>query len=183
QHNGVTVPDTVYDYTYDAGTSIHAKQPATHQLGRLASATSPTSAVYFGYDAYGRVAAQATRGEFGAIFVETARYDADGALTELGMVLPDSDAAVEKMQYEYDSARRLKRAYHIDQARVVHEIYRVTPGGIDAFGRVRHAQFGFGTPLQYSADYADTGRRLLRQVSLVAANGDRRTMAFVASDP
>ncbi len=54
--NNTTIPETVNDYTYDVG--VNNTTPlvtATNVIGRLAKATSPTSAASFSYDPFGRV--------------------------------------------------------------------------------------------------------------------------------
>jgi RHS repeat-associated protein len=178
QNDGVIDPATVSTYTYDTGTSIHTGQPATYVLGRLATAESPTSKVHFGYDALGRVIARATRDSQDEIYVETMSHDADGALTELGMRMPDANHALEIVGYTYDSARRLTSAIH-SEGKTDTKLYNAR--SIDTLGRVRRANVGPVTG--YAAVYAETGRRLPSSIALAGPDGnDGRLIVFEAYD-
>ncbi len=185
-NNGATDAETVNDYFYDQPVNVSgpATVNATFVLGRLAQAISPTGSVSFSYDGFGRIAARAFTDDQQPpqIYVETHSYHGDGAPSAIDLFLPDNPlggaARDEHVAYGYDSAERVNSMQYSDGA-ASEDLFE---GTSDVFGRVRDAGFG---ATHYTADYADTGRRLLNSFSLfgaASANGADpvRTVEMVA---
>jgi RHS repeat-associated protein len=176
QNNGVTDPETVFDYVYDHGVNVAPQVTPTHVLGRLAQATAPTGTVSFSYDDLGRTNARVFTDTTGGIYVEKHAFHGDGTPQSLDLFLPDTGFADEQVLYDQDSAGRGKSVtYH--NGSESQTLY--TASQIDPFGRVRQAQYGQAT---FTASYADVGRRLLNQVTVSSLSGSR-SIAFQSFDP
>lgn len=176
--NDATSRETVRDYIYDVGTNN--KTPpfvATNMIGRLTKASSPTSAVSFSYDPFGRVDAQMFTDHtttLNNVYVQKHDYHGDGSLRTLHFLLPDNAFKDERVNYDYDSAGRARSVtYSVDGTNT--ELFAVAGNtGVDVLGRYREATYGFAS---YSAQYADTGRRLLRNTRVTSMNGKFREIA------
>jgi len=161
---------TVNDYTYDKPVTISTPQTTlttTNVLGRLVQATSPTSAIALSYDTLGRINAKAftdTTVTPATVYLEKHDIHGDGSEQTLHLQLPDTLFKDEKIDYAYDSAGRVRSVKYNDGT---NQDLFTTAGstGIDVFGRIRQAQYGLAT---YTADYADSGRRLLNSVRVAA---------------
>jgi YD repeat-containing protein len=100
QTNQVVDAATVHDFIYDQ--AVHSTTPpvtATHVLGRLAKATSPTSSVSFSYDAFGRINAQIFTDRTtpsANVYVQKHTFHGDGSLQALDFLLPDTTPAKEE---------------------------------------------------------------------------------------
>lgn len=183
--NGTVIAATVREFAYDVGVNT-AIPPvtATHVLGRLAQAGSPTSTVSYSYDAYGRAAAQVytdrTAGS-GNVYVQKQEYRGDGAPTRLHLLLPDTGYRDETVDYAYDSVGRGRSVVYTDAALVKTLFDASGSADIDVFGRVRSARYGQNL---YTSSYADTGRRLLDRVSVTAPAplGSSREFVFTGSN-
>ena len=80
-------------------------------------------------------------------------------------MLPDNAFKDERVDYIYDSAGRTRSVKYSDGT-INKDLFTATGGtDIDVFGRVRQAKYGLAT---YTADYADTGRRLLNSVRVAS---------------
>jgi len=178
QSQGITVPETVNDYTYDVG--VNTTTPAvtaTNVLGRLASATSPTSSVAMSYDALGRANAQVFTDRTVSssnTYVQKMDLHTDGSPQTLHLLLPDNAFKDEKVDYTFDSAGRTRSVTYNDGT---NQSLFTTAGStdIDVFGRIRTAQYGAAT---FTASYADTGRRLLNDIKVNGAAGTSREISF-----
>jgi len=181
QTNQVVDAATVNDFVYDQ--AVNTTTPpvtATNVLGRLAKATSPTSSVSFSYDAFGQVNAQVftDRTTTSAnVYVQKHTFHGDGSVKTLDFLLPDTTPAKdERIDYSYDSAGRTRSVKYSDGT-INMDLFTATGGAdIDVFGRVRQAKYGLAI---YTADYADTGRRLLNSV-LVASPAPLTTSRQIA---
>ena len=165
--NDVTNADTVAEFVYDRAVLGH---------GRLNRASTRTSSVSFGYDAFGHVAQKSFIDNQGATYFQTYTYHGDGTLATLGLALPDTGYADELIQYSYDSAGR-DRTVDYELGPFDQSLFNAST--IDAFGRVRQASHGAAI---YTGTYADTGRRLVREASVVSPHGSR-TITFQGFDP
>lgn len=176
EHNdGVVDHDTVYDYGYDQGlTSPIAENRYT--LGRLAYARGPSEEIRFGYDALGRTNARTYLANDGSVYVDQAGYHADGSQAWLELDLPDASYQPERMDYEYDTAGRLRWMWSSDGTNT-EDVFDAS--STDAWGRLREATFGLAS---YSASYANTGRRLAQSVKVTGV-ADSRSFDFGAADP
>lgn len=168
--NNAVNPQTVKDFVYDQGVNT-ATPPvtATNVRGRLTKATAPTSSVSFSYDAFGRINAQVftDRTTTSAnVYVEKHTFQSDGSLQALDLLLPDTTPAKgERVDYSYDSAGRTRSAKYSDGT-INMDLFTATGGtDIDVFGRVRQAKYGLAT---YTANYADTGLRLLNNAKVTS---------------
>src|SRR5678815_3032907 len=167
QRTGSVVdPETVYDYAYDTGVEFAPQVTPTNVLGRLTQATSPSGAVTFSYDAFGRMNAQVFSDGQGGLFVEKHTLHGDGTMQYLDLYLPDTAFADERVTYTHDSAGRATSVTYANGA--TQSLFQAS--AVDAFGRVRQAQYG---QTSYAATYADLGRRLLSQVSISSSQGSR----------
>ncbi|RKG91898.1 hypothetical protein D7V88_08270 [Corallococcus terminator] len=165
---GVTESDTAYDYLYDVGASPTSLVTPTHVLGRLARTRSSLGEVSYSYNAYGQTNARVYSDSQGTYYVEKTDLHADGALDALTLFLPDTGYQKEVAWYAYDTARRLMyvKSEGPDDSR---ELF--VAKSIDPFGRVR--QSIVGGVVEFVGDYADTGRRLVRSLSLGSSYGSR----------
>lgn len=165
--NNVVVAASLRDYSYDVGVgSAIPALVAKNVLGRLASATSPTSSVSYSYDAFGRTEAaiHIDRTEASSqVYVQKNDYHGDGSLRRLGMLLPDAAFADEGADYAYDSAGRLRSIKYSDGTLAKDLFVANGAADLDVLGRIRRAQFGANT---LTADYAETGRRLLGSLKI-----------------
>jgi RHS repeat-associated protein len=176
QLEGAADPETIREYTYDiAGAS--ALITPTFTLGRLTSARTPTSHVVISYDGYGRPNARSYRGVAGLEYIERHRFHGDGSHAWIELNLPDNAYAAERIDYEYDSAARLRWIWYSDGTDT-EELYTATD--MDAWGRVRMAFWGKDTT--YTAKYAELGRRLPQEIS-VSSGPQQRALKFVSFDP
>ncbi|MFP2906014.1 RHS repeat-associated core domain-containing protein [Pyxidicoccus sp. 3LFB2] len=164
--DGLVVPGTAHDFFYDVGQSPTSMVTPTHVLGRLSRTKSQTGHVYYSYDALGRANARSFIDSTGNTYVEKSLQHADGSLAALGFYLPDTDYAYEEVQYTYDSFNRMRRV-QVTGGETLYEALE-----IDAFGRVRRAKHGSST--EYTASYADLGRRLMAETTLTSSYGSRR---------
>lgn len=164
--NNSVIAASVRDFVYDQGvpTTTPPLTPA-NVLGRLAKATAATSSVSFSYDDWGRADTQVhidrTLAPNG-VYVQKTQYNGDGSLRSLHLQLPDAAYADEKVDYGYDSAGRTRSARFSDGSSSK-DLFTSGSNGRDVYGRLRQAQFGLNS---YTADYADSGRRLLRSAKV-----------------
>ncbi len=185
RRNGTTQPDTEYGYFYDVDVSPFTQLRSENVLGRLSAAFSPTSRRFFSYDGLGRPSRSLHRAGT-TTYVETAAYDADGAVIERGMMLPDTQAEpavtqkTERVQYTYDSARRLRVASFFDESGSGWPQWHYQAARIDALGRVREAKVGQALLTQ---SYADTGRRLFKDFTLTPTVGQKLVVKVDGYDP
>lgn len=177
RNNGVADAKTVNNYAYDIGVNVSPHVTPRFVLGRLARASSPNSQVAFSYDAFGRVNARTFTDNESGLYIEKYEYHADGSPALLEFNLPDQSYSREVVKYAYDSARRLRAMTH-DDLTGNRELYRADL--IDPFGRVRSATHGGNTT--YKADYADEGRRLVKEVRVESSSGSRQVI-FLRHDP
>lgn len=176
--NETTIAATVRDYIYDVG--INNKTPpfvATNMIGRLATASSPTSVVSLSYDSFGRVDAQMFTDRTTAlnnVYVQKHDYYGDGSLRTLHFLLPDNGFKDERVNYGYDSAGRPRSVtYSVDGTNT--ELFAAADNtGVDVLGRYRDATYGFA---RYSAQYAEAGRRLLINTRVTSMDGKFREIA------
>jgi RHS repeat-associated protein len=175
--NGVTDPETVNDYLYDSGITADPQVTPTLVLGRLASAKAPTGQILFSYDDFGRANARTFIDQQGVHYIEKTTFNADGTPSELELLLPDTGYDKEAFKYTYDSAARL-RSLKFFQGSNNLDLYEASV--IDPFGRVRQAKYG--AKVDYAADYADLGRRLMKDVTVSSPLGARR-IEFSMADP
>ena len=176
RNNGVTDPATLNDYLYDVGVSVVPQVTPTNVLGRLAQAKAPTGDISFSYDAFGQVNARTFTDHQGGTYVEKTTLHADGTPSALDFYLPDTGFMQERVDYGYDSAARLRSMKSSDGSgsQVLYEA-----SDIDPFGRVRKARYGGS--VDYVANYADLGRRLIHDVNISSALGSRR-IGYLAFD-
>ena len=176
QNNGVTDTETVHDYLYDEAVDLAPQVSASHVIGRLALAVSPTSSVAFSYDDLGRVNARTFTDGDGGMYVEKHTTHADGTPAALELYLPDTGYAEEHVAYTYDSAGR-GRSVTYANGTYTKDLFEAST--IDPFGRVRQAVYGETT---YTGVYAETGLRLPTQATVSSASGSRAIQAL-AFDP
>ena len=150
QTNQVVDAATVNDFVYDQ--AVHTPTPpvtATHVLGRLAKATSPTSSVSFSYDAFGQINAQVftDRTTTSAnVYVEKQTFHGDGSLQALDLLLPDTSFNQKRARgYIYDSAGRTRTVKYADGTSNMDLLTATGGTDIDMFGRVRQAKYGLAT--------------------------------------
>jgi RHS repeat-associated protein len=177
RNNGVTDPETVNRFSYDSGVSLSPLVTPTFVLGRLASATSPTGQVAFSYDPLGRVNAEVFTDDQGGLYVEKMDRNADGGLTHLEFDLPDQSYSSEVSTYGYDSAGRLRVVKYKNALEAI-DLYEAED--LDPFGRVRKALMGGKT--SFIANYANNGRRLMKE-AVVASSAGSRQVFFGQFDP
>ena len=177
RNNGVTDPETVNEYVYDQAVSVTPLVTPTHVLGRLARAKASTGEIFFSYDAFGQVDARTFTDTDGDTYVEKTTFHADGAPSALEFHLPDTGHKRERVEYSYDSARRVRSMKFLEgsESRQLYDALEIDP-----FGRVRKAKYG-GT-VDYAAIYADSGRRLMKEVTVSSAFGSRRIL-YLSYDP
>ncbi len=165
RNNNVTDPATVNDYLYDRPVTLAGRTTPTYVTGRLAQASWPTGLATYSYDGYGRNNMTAYANAAGAVQgVELHNYHTDGSLADLHLQLPDSAFKDERADYSYDSAGRVSKVKYTDGA-ATQDLF--VANSIDPFGRIRGAQYGLSN---YTADYADSGRRLINSIKVVSAN-------------
>jgi YD repeat-containing protein len=118
--NGSVIPETVRQFAYDQPVALDLPDVVARNVsGRLAQATSATSSVAYGYDAFGRIETEAYRDlTTGAedLFVQTREFNGDGTLKSIGFLLPDNQHAEEKADYTYDSGRRMRSVDFSDRS-------------------------------------------------------------------
>ena len=170
RNDGVTDPETVNTYTYDAAVNVSSLIAPTFVLGHLASAASPSGQVAFSYDALGHMNAQVFADENGGIYLEKTERHADGRLAALEFNLPDQNYQQELVKLNYDSVGRVRTMTYADPSGA-HEIYSAQ--AIDAYGRVRGAVYGGKTT--FHAIYANQGRQLIKEFH-------RRVFCWFATD-
>jgi RHS repeat-associated protein len=146
-------------------------------LGRLSSAKAPTGQVLFSYDAFGRTNAQTFVDEEGINYVEKTTFNADGTPFELELSLPDTGYQKEAFKYGYDSAARPRSIKFFEGSSSL-DLYEASV--IDPFGRVRQAKYA--GKIDYTANYADLGRRLMRDVTVSSPLG-ARNIEYLIYDP
>ncbi len=167
--NGIEDPLSVHEFQYDVMAGVSPLLTSTFLIGRLAAARSPSGQVAFSYDALGRENARLFTPPQGGPYLQRTQTLADGTPTLLEFRLPDSNFQPEFVKYGFDSAGRLRTITYAD-AQVSADLFMAED--IDIFGRLRKGRFGDGTT--YSADYAMTGRRLLREALVESTAGARR---------
>jgi RHS repeat-associated protein len=181
--NNVVDAETVNSFQYDQ--PVNNTTPpvtATNVLGRLSKATSPTSTVSFSYDGLGQVNAEVFTDKItNEVYVEKVASHADGSPLALDLLLPDTQfTKIEHVDYTYDSAGRTRSVTYNDGA-VTQPVFTASgSGAIDAFGRIRQAQYGAAI---YTADFADSGRRLINSVKVTSPGGsgeNSRELSFRA---
>ncbi|MCY1047622.1 toxin glutamine deamidase domain-containing protein [Corallococcus sp. bb12-1] len=165
---GVTEQDTVHDFLYDFGGSPTSLVTPTNVLGRLARTKSPLGEVFYSYDPFGQVNARVYTDAKDTYYVEKADRHADGTLDTFTLQLPDNGYEKEMAWYAYDTAQRLMYVKFEDPG-TSRELY--VAKSIDAFGRVRNAIHG--GVVEFVGDYADTGRRMTRGMTLSSSYGSR----------
>jgi len=156
----VVDPATVHDYAYDLPVSVSPHVAPGNVRGRLARASWPTGSVAFSYDPLGHVAAQSFSDNQGGLYVETHAFHADGSLSAIDLMLPDTAFADERIDYTYDSAGRARGVSYTSAS---HTDSLFTATTLDPWGRIRQARFG---NTAFSANFQDTGRRLLQDVTV-----------------
>jgi RHS repeat-associated protein len=169
RNNGVSDPATLNDYFYDVGVNVAPQVTPTYLLGRLAHARSPTGEVYYSYDAFGQANARVFTDGAGSKYIEKMMRRADGAPLTLEFYLPDTGFNKELIEYGYDSADRLREMKFFDGS-ILNILYEASD--IDPFGRVQNATFG-GTA-HYAANYAEFGRRLMKEMGVHSPLGAHR---------
>ncbi|WP_158625570.1 RHS repeat-associated core domain-containing protein [Corallococcus carmarthensis] len=165
---GVTEQDTVYDFLYDFGASPTSLVTPTYVLGRLAQTKSSLGEVFYSYDAYGQSNARVYTDAQGTYYVEKNDLHADGELDAFTLYLPDTGYEKEVTWYAYDTARRPMYVKY-EGPDLSQELY--VAKSIDPFGRPRSAVHG--GVVEFIGDYADTGRRLPRSMTLASSYGSR----------
>lgn len=177
RNDGITDPETINEFGYDH--PIHASPPVDpkYVLGRLSYAKSPAGEIALGYDAFGRICSRTyTDLEDGELYIELHGFHGDGTQAWLELNLPDNNFRQERVDYEYDTAGRLRWMWFSDGTST-EELYNAAQ--VDTWGRLRNAWFG--KDIEYSASYADLGRRMLENVK-VSAGSDVRHVAFTGYD-
>lgn len=177
RNDGVTDPDTVSEYVYDTGVTVGPQVVPTFVLGRLAEVKTPKGAVYYSYDAFGRRNAR-TFTDATDQYVEKSYFHGDGTLSALELYLPDNGYRAERVDYVYDSAARL-RTMKFDDGQVSKLLFKGYD--VDAWGRLLWAKLGDGM-IDFAAVWADTGRRLLKDVTMTSGSGSRKIL-YQAYDP
>jgi RHS repeat-associated protein len=177
QTNTIVDADTVNNYLYDRPVTLSTRVNPTNVLGRLAQASSPTSDISFSYDDFGRANANVFAdkpADANGVYVEKMEFHGNGSTSALHLVLPDTGFKDEQVTYTYDSANRMRSAQYADGT-TTQNLF--TASTIDALGRIRQALYGAA---QYTAAYADTGRRLLSDVKVSSPSGSSREISFEA---
>ncbi|MDC8016241.1 RHS repeat domain-containing protein [Tahibacter soli] len=172
--DGTLDADTVNDYTYDAPATFVSRLAPTYVLGRLASASSPTTQVSLSYDALGRINGRGYNDRHGNTNVERHDWHGDGTEAALRLILNDNGFKTEQVTYGYDSAGRPASAVYTDGT-LPQPLYAAPANGVDALGRVLQAQYGAAT---YSASYAPGGRRVPDYVRVDGAGSAYRETGF-----
>jgi RHS repeat-associated protein len=176
RNNDVTDAATVNDYLYDHAAFVVPQVNPTNMLGRLTEASSPTGAVSFSYDAFGRGNARMFLDDHGGLYVEKHAFHGDGSPSALDLLLPDTGYADEHVDYAYDSAGRPRSVTYANGASH-QDLFAAS--NIDPFGRVRQAQYGVTS---FTANYADAGRNLLSQIAVSSPLGSR-SVSYPSYDP
>jgi RHS repeat-associated protein len=169
QNNGVPDLASANDYVFDVPSASTPQVTPTYVLGRLAMAKAASGNVSFSYDGYGNVGARVWADPQGVNYIEKSLYHGDGSAAALELYLPDNNYERERVEYVYDSAGRM-RAMQYAQAGYGQPLYQVQL--IDELGRVRGAKVA--ATIEYAADYAATGRRLMQGARLSSAGGSHR---------
>ena len=173
-NDGIADLATLDKYTYDHAGASAIVDP-TFVTGRLASASSPASTAVFSYDGYGQINARSFTDTSAAEYVEQHGTHGDGSPAWVTLRLPDNSYKEERVDYEYDSAARMRWMW-FSNGTTTQELVNTTE--LDSWGRLLSAQLG-GT--KYSATYATTGRRLPQHTTAVSATGARH-LAFTGFD-
>jgi len=173
-NNGVADPATLDKYTYDQAGASAIVDP-TFVTGRLASASTPSNGVVFSYDGYGQINARSFTGTSAAEYVEQHGTHGDGSPAWVALRLPDNSYKEERVDYEYDSAARMRWMW-FSNGTTTQELVNTTE--LDSWGRLLSGEFG-GT--KYAATYATTGRRLPQQTSAFSPTG-KRSFTFTGFD-
>jgi RHS repeat-associated protein len=178
--SNVVDPKSVRDFVYDQGQSTTTPPiTATNVRGRLAKASALTSSVAYSYDAFGHVNAEVFSDlttSAKRLYVQKYDYHADGSLQTLHLLLPDNAFKDERAEYSYDSAGRTRTITYDNGT----PQSLLAPSGsdemYDVFGRLRKVQYAATT---YATNYADTGRRQLRDVTVTTpGGGGNRRISF-----
>jgi RHS repeat-associated protein len=177
QNDGVTDPVSVDDYLYDTPSAPTPQETPSNVRGRLAKATAASGQVSFSYDGYGNVNARMWSDPLGTSYIEKDLYHGDGSAQGLEFYLPDDHYVPEKVLYTYDSAGRLRAADYA-QPGYSQALYHASQ--TDPLGRVRHATVGAAG--DFTALYAETGRRLMQGARISTAQGALR-LKFDNYDP
>jgi RHS repeat-associated protein len=175
RNGGVTDPTTVKKFGYDTAVKVSPLVSPTNVLGRLAFATAATGTTQLSYDAFGRVNAR-THTTQNNIYVERHGFHGDGSQAWIELNLPDNNYAVERVDYDYDSAGQLRWMWHSDGINT-EELFNATQ--IDPWGRLRKAWFG--KRVEYSAGFAERGRRLPIDINLRSGN-ETRSISYTGFD-
>jgi RHS repeat-associated protein len=168
KNDDVVDPATLVDYAYDESHATSLFTP-TNLLGRLTYTHSAAGDSVFSYDALGNLANHSYFDEAQYEYGEGYEYHADGSLSSLTLQLPDNRYRAERVSYAYDSAGRTSSMW-FDDGVDTRDLYSATS---DVFGRIRDAKFGNGNTNVFHADYADTGRRLPKRISVTTPAGVR----------
>ena len=165
----------MHGYEYDTPGSSPLLA-ARYVEGRLASASSAKTKVVFSYDPYGNVTGRSFS-DGGNVYVERQGYRSDGSRAWIELNLPDRNYAPERVEYAYDTAGQLRSMRFSDGQNTEH-LYNASQ--VDPLGRIRSAVFG--RQATYTANYADTGRRLPQDVR-VSSRAGLRAFTFTGFDP
>jgi YD repeat-containing protein len=165
----------VKTFGYDTPIQVSPLVSPTYVLGRLTVAAAPTGTTQLSYDAFGRVNARTYKTSKN-IYVERHGFHGDGSQAWIELNLPDNNYQRERVDYAYDSAGQLRWMWYSDGVNT-EELFNATR--IDPWGRLFNAWFG--KRLEYMASFADTGRRLPHEISLVSGNGIRH-LAYTGFD-
>jgi RHS repeat-associated protein len=163
---------TTKDFSYDTPVVVSPEVIPTFTSGRMAKAISPTGAVAFSYDAFGRVNARSFTDPAARYYVEKYAYHGDGTTDTLSFALPDNSHSPEVLTYGYDSAGRMHSMLLSSGTSTV-PLFQSS--AIDPFGRILGASFLGGT--SYAATYEVTGRRLFQDMTVRSASGYRKITA------
>jgi YD repeat-containing protein len=168
--NGEPQPATTKEYFYDVSSGQPQHLDANYLLGQLSYARTSTNDVFFGYDALGRpTTISRSKGDPGSYHAERATFGPSGEVDGLDLLLPDTGHAPERINYKYDSARRL-RGVTFEDSTGTEEIWRAL--GIDVLGRVLKAKLGNGA-IEYRSYRPDRRRSCNRHVSRLGPEAER----------
>ena len=175
--DGVEIPETEVQFFYDVVASDPNHLDGRFLLGRLSHTRSASMEVFYGYDGLGRIRTQSRVGSDGQRY--TLRFDQhpDGSLRTVSFLLPDTGHNQETVNYQYDSASRVKRMTWTD-AKGSRPVFRALT--IDPFGRYRRLLLGNGVEERF--EYQAGGRREFKKWEVLARNG-RRELEVLGYDP
>ena len=97
--NGTIDPESLREYTYDAGSSPSPIVIPTNVVGRLAHASTTAGKVSYSYDYAGRTTARIFSDSQNNLYIEQSGYHGNGALAFLEFNLPDNNFAREVIKY------------------------------------------------------------------------------------